>query len=162
MGLLHVSSIAVISGLVMSLTASFAYAEDKHAGYYYPEPQTLETYKGRTPVFPEATELSRLAFVTAITQQAINNPYPPEFVIFAKGNKSEKAIITAVGDQRFNTLYRMRALLAMLTSVSRGTPMFKQNPASKDLTFLDMLNMMGFTQLTISDGNEISHQIIFE
>ncbi|WP_420549957.1 molybdopterin-guanine dinucleotide biosynthesis protein A [Curvivirga sp.] len=147
---------------VIGFLGSVSYAQDKHAGYYYPTPQTTEVYKGRTPVFPEATELSRLAFVTALTKQSTSSPYPPEFVIFSKGDQNQKAIITAVGSERFNTLYRLRALLAMLTSLSRTTPIFKQLQDSKDLTFLDMLYMMGFTQITISDGDQTAHQIIFE
>ncbi len=153
-------TISFIISLLSLLQISVA--EDRHSGYYYPKPLTIENYAPRAPKFPESTEYSRIAFVTALTKQAMHNPYAPEFVFFSKGEWSEKAIITAIGEGRYNTIYRMRALMAMMTALARGTPMFQQSATGSKLTFLDMLFMMGFTQITISDGKTVSHQIIFK
>ena len=46
---------------------------------------------------------------------------------FAKGENSEKLIIVATGDGRYDTLYRMRGLLAAMTAEARLSPLFSFN-----------------------------------
>ena len=72
-----------------------------------------------------------------------NNPYPPDYAIFAKGASAEKMIIVGLSDVRYNTLYRMRGLLANLTAVARVSPMFKDAHMEDFYTFLDLLKMLG-------------------
>ncbi|MDX1739045.1 MAG: molybdopterin-guanine dinucleotide biosynthesis protein A [Alphaproteobacteria bacterium] len=144
-----------ISGFSSSALAK----QDRHSGYYYTENMTYEVYSGRTKPHSEATENSRLAFVSALTKQGMSNPYPPDYVIFAKGEQSTKAILVSLSKNRYGSLYQLRALLAMLTSLSRTTPMFKNHSENANLTFLDMLHMMGFKQITLSNGYDVAHQI---
>jgi hypothetical protein len=82
--------------------------------------------------------------------------------MFAKGTESEKLIIVAVEDGPLDTLYRARAVLANMTSVARLTPLFQELNVVETFTFFDLLYMLGFTQLTISDGREFAHQVVFE
>lgn len=153
----------VIALLVLAmLGAEPAIAEDRHAGYYYPEPTTSERYEARVPSFPESSRRSRVAFVTGITAQASKLGYRPDYAVFAKGGDAEKLIIVGLDDGRYNTLYRMRALLAMMTAMARSTPIFQRSGEVEDLTFLDMLKMLGFTQVTISDGHKVAHQIFVD
>lgn len=42
---------------------------DRHEGYYYPEPQSRETYVARAVTLPQATRESRIGFVTGMTAQ---------------------------------------------------------------------------------------------
>ena len=100
--------------------------EEHHAGTYYPQPQTVETYAARATTLPEASRSQRLAFVTALTTQMLSNPYPPQFAIFAKGTNAEKLIIVGLYDNAYNTIYRARALFAMLTAVARMTKLFQE------------------------------------
>lgn len=116
----------------------------------------------RVPAFPEASRRSRIAFVTGLTALAGKQAYRPDYAIFAKGDEAEKLIIVGLDDGRYNTLYRMRALLAMMTAMARATAIFQRTGDVEDLTFLDMLKMMGFQQVTISDGNNVAHQIAIE
>ena len=74
----------LVWAVLFSLLAVPAAAEDRHAGYYYPPPATIETYAARTITLPEATRATRLAFIIGITRKALNRPYPPRFAIFAK------------------------------------------------------------------------------
>ena len=147
--------------LVTLFLATSGHAEDRHAGYYYPVPATEEAYRSRVRTLPEASRNARVSFVTNITNGMIsNNPYPPEFVIFSKGARQEKLIIVALRDDAYNTIYRIRALLAQLTAVARRTRIFQEQMKPDHLTFLDLLNMMGFEQLTVSDGKNFAHQIL--
>lgn len=135
---------------------------DRHAGYYYPLPQTRETYKAQAITLPDSNRARRLGFVTAITAGMMGNHYAPPFAMFAKGDDAEKLIIISVRDGAYNTLYRGRALLAMLTSISRTTPMFQQFGVEEIFNFFDLAKMLGFQMITISDGDQYAHQIFIE
>ncbi len=142
--------------------AGGAAAADRHQGYYYPEPATKETYVARSRVMEEADRSIRIGFVTGITQQLLTKPYPPTAAIFAKGAEAQKLIIVALEDGRIDTLYRARALFANLTAVSRGMPIMQELGVQDWFTFFDLVRMLGFAQITISNGREFSHQVILE
>jgi hypothetical protein len=149
-------------GLVILCLAVAGHADDRHAGYYYPTPQTVETYVARAKTLPDSNRTRRIGFVVQLTRQMLNNPYPPEFAVFAKGDDAEKLLIVALKGGVIDTLYRARALLAMLTSVARATPLFQELGAVETFTFFDLLKILGFTQLTISDGDRFAHQVLIE
>ena len=135
-------------------------ADERHDGYYYPVPATQETYRARVRTLPEASRETRVGFVTNITNGMItNNPYPPQFAMFAKGARKEKLIIVALRDDSYNTIYRVRALLAQLTAVARTTRIFQEQMKPDHLTFLDLIKMLGFERLTVSDGKNFAHRI---
>lgn len=154
----HICRAMLLASILLTTQAA---AEERHAGYYYPVPETQETYRARARTLPEASRQTRISFVTNISNGMIsNNPYPPEFAMFAKGARKEKLIIVALRDNAYNTIYRVRALLAQLTAVARTTRVFQEQMKSDHLTFLDLLSMMGFEQLTVSDGKSFAHQIL--
>jgi len=164
-----VAMVLVVVGL--SLTAiSQGWAEetrkgkyDRHEGYYYPPLHSApEIYKARATTLPEANRKRRLAFVTALTNQMMQNPYPPPFALFAKGDDAEKLIIVSLYDNAYNTIYRGRGLLAMLTAAARMTPVFRKHRVEDVFTFFDLLMLQGFGRVTVSDGKEFSHQIRFK
>lgn len=133
--------------------------DSRHAGYYYPPLTSTEVYKARGQVLQQATRETRLAFVTGLTQQQMSRPYPPNFAIFAKGEDAEKMIIVSIGDTGFRGIYQARALLAQLTAVSRTSQLLRDFAVEDLFTFLDLARMLGFEQLTISDGDTFAHQI---
>ncbi len=149
-------------GLAILGLAGAAAAEDRHAGYYYPPPQTIETYQARTRTLADSDKTRRIGFVVQLTRQILRKPYPPDYAVFAKGDDAEKLLIVALRDGVIDTLYRARALLAMLTAVARGTPLFAQIGGEETLTFFDLMKMLGFTQLTISDGDAFALQVAIE
>ncbi len=147
---------------VAVLVISAAAQADRHAGYYYPEPNTYEKYTPRGPILDGADRRRRIGFVVGLTQGMLNRPYPPDFVIFAKGEFAEKMIIVSLREGFIDTLYRARALLAQLTAVARTTPIIQEYGAEDYFTFYDFVRLMGFEQLTISDGKSYAHQVTFE
>ncbi|WP_227010776.1 hypothetical protein [Pelagibius marinus] len=149
---------ALAAAVVLSLAAP-ALAEDRHEGFYYPKLTSSEVYKARALTNPEASRKSRIAFVTGITNEQNKAPYPPQAAIFAKGSDAEKLIIVALEDGRIDTIYRARAIFAQLTAVARLLPVFAQLGVEDYFTFFDLAKMLGFTQITISNGREFAHQI---
>lgn len=147
----------VAAGLVSAPGTAGAF--DGHAGYYYPAPQTSEPYISEIETALDANKRSRAAFVIGLAAQQSKQAYAPGFHLFAKGDDLEKLIIVATGDGRYDTLFRLRALLASLTSMARGTELFARTDAPQDLNFLDFCKLIGFTQVTVSDGKDIAHQI---
>ena len=143
-------------------TATGAQAGDRHAGYYYPEPATREVYEARSELLPEASRATRIGFVTGIAKQISERPFPPQAVMFAKGTEAEKLIIVALVDGRIDTLYRARAVLANMTAAARLLPAFQEMGVQDWYTFLDLAHMLGFKQITISNGRDFAHQLILE
>ena len=56
----------------------------------------------------------------------------------------------------------MRGLLAILTARARMTPLFEQSSGQDVLTFLDLLKLLGFEQITVADGDNFAHRIYIE
>lgn len=139
-----------------------AWAGDRHAGYYYPEPASTETYKARARTLVGADRTQRIAFVTGVTLKQRERPHPPVLAIFAKGEEAEKLIIVGLVDGRLDTIYRTRAVLAMMTATARATPIFQEYQVEEIFTFLDLCKMLGFSQVTIGDGKDFAHQILIE
>lgn len=137
-------------------------AEDRYVGYYYPQPGTSETYQAPLPVFQGVSRLSRVGFVTGLDQIQKQKPYPPIYHMFAKGGEAQRLIIVATEEGRYNTLYRLRGLLASLTADARTSPVFTKIGSVEQLNFFDLLKLVGFEELTITNGDKISHRVIIE
>lgn len=151
---------AAAAAFALAVAAPVA-AEDRHDGYYYPPITSHEVYKARTPARPDATREIRIGFIVAETEGQAQRPYPPRFAMFAKGEHAEKLIIIGF-DEGFQTLYRARAVLAQLTARARGTALLRNMGVEDMFTFLDVVRLLGFTQVTLSDGASWSHQIDLE
>ena len=133
-----------------------------HEGYYYPKPQTVEHFVSSAVTLPESDKLRRQSFVIGMTKQLLDGKYAPGFAIFAKGKQSEKLIVVGMIDGQLNTVYRARALLAEMTAVARSTPFFQQNTQPEEATFFDFMKLLGFRQITITDGRDFAHQVIVD
>ena len=145
-----------LAGLALATPAK---ADDRHAGYYYPQPQSIETYHARATPLPEANRARRLGFISGVTQSQLNSPYPVQHVMFAKGQEAEKLVIVALRDGYLDTIYRARALFAGLTSAARVTPIFADLDEFDRYTFFDLAVLLGFTRITVSDGETFAHQV---
>jgi len=155
-----------IPALLFALTMAMAVippasAADRHAGYYYPTKVSTETYVARSKQLGGVNRIRRLVFVSAITNKLWSGGYPPPYVMFSKGATGEKLIIVGMGGY-FSTLFQARALLASLTAQARTTKVFREFNIDGRLTFYDLAYMMGFEQITISDGKTFAHQVKLE
>lgn len=135
---------------------------DRHAGYYYPPPASVEIYKARAKTMKTATRTMRIGFIVNLVAFMRERPYAPRYSIFPKGTRAQKLIIVSDQAGRLNTIYRVRAMLATMTSLARKTPVFRQRKVETIYTYLDLLMMLGFERITISDGDRFSHQIRLE
>ena len=136
--------------------------KDRHVGYYYPRPANIEVYETRATMLPGADRRRRIGFVVALVNGMLAKPFPPGAAFFAKGEDAEKLIIVSNRKGQLDTIYRVRALLATLTSSARATPIFTDFNAEDIFTFLDLAAMLGFKQITVSDGESFSHQILLK
>jgi hypothetical protein len=160
--LLPVAASAASDSRPAAGTALSNAAESRHEGYYYPKITSREVYKARTKTLPKMNRHERLLFVSATTEQQGSANYAPRYVVFAKGDEAEKLIIVGLDDQTLGTIYRERALLAALSSLARLTPLLRDADLEDTLTFYDLVKMMGFTQITISDGRHVSHRVTLQ
>lgn len=136
-----------------------AASSDRYIGYYYPGPVTEETYVARAKTLPDASRAGRIAFVTALAQEQMAAPYQPSLAMFVKGNQADKLIVVALRDGIFDTVYRMRGVLAMMTASARSTDLFKAYKVQDLFTFFDMLKLLGFQKITLTDGKSVTHTV---
>ena len=157
------TAFAVSFFLLLFSTFMPAWAQDRHAGYYYPIPdRPTEIYTSRAQIMADAARATRIGFVTAIAAQNRKLPFAPPAVMFAKGSEAQKLIIVALQDGRIDTVFRARALFADMTAQARILPLFQQLGVQDTFTFFDLLKLLGFKQLTISNGRDFTHQVIIE
>jgi len=150
--------VVLLLGAILT-ASSRTIAGDRHAGYYYPLVSSQENYQARSPAMESVGRETRIGFIVAQTNGQQQLRYPPRFAIFAKGREAEKLIIVGLDEHSFATLYRARAVLAQLTASARGSALFR-NMAVEDLfTFFDLAKLLGFKQITVSDGKNYAHRI---
>ena len=133
--------------------------EDRYIGYYYPKPTSTEVFESQMQTIPSMDRAQRIQFVTVVSQGTIQAAYRVPYAVFAKGEKGDKMIIVGLQSGELNTIYRMRALLANMTTMSRLSPFFQEKTVAEDATFFDLLKLLGFQSLTITDGEKITHQV---
>ena len=131
-------------------------------GYYYPPAMSKEVYGARAEPLPDANRESRIGFIVGFNREMRLRPYPPRFVIFAKGDEADKLIIVRLVDGYLDTIYRVRALLALLTAEGRATKLFSELGVETFFTFLDFAKLFGFKSVTVSDGKQFTHQVTLE
>lgn len=136
--------------------------EDRYVGYYYPKPTSIHFYKARSRPLPEMNRARRIGFVVSIMNIDLARPYPPVHAVFVKGDEADKLIIVANRPGYLNTVYRVRALLAMMTSIAREMPLLREYRVEDWFTFLDLAKLLGFKSVTVSDGDAFTHQVIIE
>lgn len=133
--------------------------EDKYVGYYYPKPTTVEDFTFSMQTIANMDRPQRIQFVTVVSQGTLQSAYRVPYAVFAKGEKADKMIIVGMQQGEMNTIYRMRALLANMTTMSRLSPFFQERTVAEDATFFDLLKLLGFTELTITDGDKLTQQV---
>ncbi len=133
--------------------------EDKYIGYYYPKPATVETFESSMQPIADVDRAQRVQFVTVISQGTLQSAYRVPYAVFVKGEKADRMIIVGMQQGELNTIYRMRALLANMTTMSRLSPFFQEHTVAEDATFFDLLKLLGFREVTITDGEKLTHQV---
>jgi hypothetical protein len=133
-------------------------SENRHELYYYPRISSEESYEARARVLPDSDRSRRLGYVAVMLQQQAEREYAPPYVLFAKGEDSERMIIVGL-DDRFSTLYRARAYMAGLTALARQTQLFRDFEVTELFTFYDLAHLMGFREIVLSDGRSWAHRV---
>ena len=136
-----------------------AAGDDRYIGYYYPKPTATETFESSMQTIAGAERAQRVQFVTVVSQGTIQSAYRVPYAVFAKGEKADRLIIVGLQQGELNTIYRMRALLANMTTMSRLSPFFQERTVAEDATFFDLLKLLGFRELTVTDGEKVTHQV---
>ena len=146
--------------LAPTIGAGAANIQDRYVGYYYPSPGQVEVYCARLPIINDVSKKRRVGFIIGIKDGMNKQPYESPYTVFAKGGESTKLIVIAKTDGYLDTVYRARALLADLTTSARTTPIFAQSKAPEELTFLDLISLLGFQSVTLSNGDGFAHQVV--
>jgi hypothetical protein len=133
--------------------------EDRYIGYYYPKPSSVETFESTLQAIPGVDRPQRVQFVTVISQGTLQSAYRVPYAVFVKGEKADKLIVVGLAHGELDTVYRQRALLANMTTMARLSPFFQEHTVAEDATFFDLLKLLGFASVTITDGEKSAHQV---
>ncbi len=147
--------------LTALFAATAAYSNERYEGYYYPKVTTTEEFTRVIRQSPPAGKTVRVDFVTNLTVSQLAAPESPRFVFFAKGDDAAHLTVIALDDDVFSTIYRARAVLAQMTSNMRRNDFFRQQNLQFVATFYDLLQILAFDTLVISDGETWSHEVTF-
>jgi hypothetical protein len=145
--------------LLALLAAAPAAAEEP---YYHPPITSEESFARQLIQGPPAGKADREGFVTLVTRAQLDAPANPTFSLFAKGGESQRLYMIALSDAEFRTLFRARAVLAQLTYNLRSTSFFREQGLAVEATFFDILQLLGFESLVVSDGVSWAHRVDFE
>ncbi len=151
----------ILSLLVALIVTGPLAAEDRYVGYYYPEITTEETFDRLVRDSQGAGKAVRIDFVNVLTSAQLEAPESPRFVFFTKGEDASTLIVVALDDDVFATLYRARAIMAQLTVSVRQGGFFRQEELQYVATFYDLLQLMQFDELIISNGRDMAHRVNF-
>jgi hypothetical protein len=150
------SAAAQTKATVKSVPAA---GEQRYIGYYYPKPTSTETYASQLQEIAGVDRTQRIQFVTVVSQGTLQSTYRVPYAVFAKGDRADHLIIIGLQSGELNTIYRIRALLANMTTMSRTSPFFQEHTVAEDATFFDLLKLLGFHDVTVSDGEKLTHQV---
>jgi hypothetical protein len=144
---------------VATTPAAPATGEDRYIGYYYPKPNSTETYPSTLETIAGVDRPQRVQFVTVMAQGTLQSAYRVPYAVFVKGEKADRLIVVGMQQGELNTIYRQRALLANMTTQARLSPFFQEKTVAEDATFFDLLKLLGFSSVTVTDGDKLTHQV---
>ena len=150
--------LALMLSFIVLTNPGAGHADSHHIDYYYPAHPEPEIFVARADVLQGMDRGVRVGFITGITQNQLEKPVQPTVVMFAKGWEADKLIVISLQDGYVDTLFRARAFFAMLTASSRTLPIFEEMGVQEDFTFFDLARMLGFKQITWSNGVDASYQ----
>jgi hypothetical protein len=153
--------IKLYAALVAIFLAGALSAEDRYVGYYYPEVTSEETFDRMVRTSEGVGKTVRIDFVNVLTLAQLEAPESPRFVFFAKGSESRTLILVALDDEIFKTIHRARAILAQLTVSVRNGGFFRSEELQYVATFYDLLQLMEFDELVVTDGETWAHRVNF-
>ncbi len=137
-------------------------SDDRYVGYYYPPITSEEVFERYVRVAPSVGRAVRVDFINSITDAQLEDEATPRFVFFAKGQAADELILIALDDEIFASLFRARAILAQLTVNVRRGGFFAAEELQTVATFFDLLQLLEFDSLVISDGKSWSHRVDFK
>jgi hypothetical protein len=144
------------------VAATTTSGDDRYIGYYYPKPGAVENYESTLKTIDGVDRPQRVQFVTVISQGTLQSAYRVPYAVFVKGEKADRLIIVGLAHGELDTVYRQRALLANMTTMARLSPFFQEHTVAEDSTFFDLLKLLGFSSVTITDGDKSAHQVVIE
>lgn len=147
--------------LIFTVLAAAASAEERYVGYYHPEITSEETFERVIRSAEQTGRPLRVDFVNVLTKAQLEAPESPRYLFFAKGTEAKTLILVGLDDEIFATIYRARAILAQLTVSVRTGSFFEAQDLQYVATFLDLLQMMEFDELLITDGKTWTHRVDF-
>jgi hypothetical protein len=158
-GVVAIALLAASPVVAQQSSGQIGSGEERYIGYYYPKPTTTEIFESKMQTVAGVDRSQRVQFVTVMSQGTLQSNYRVPYAVFVKGDKADRLIVVGLQSGELNTIYRIRALLANMTTMARLSPFFQERTVAEDATFFDLLKLLGFHDVTITDGDKLAHQV---
>lgn len=152
-------ALATLALTALFLAPGFASAQ-LGSGYFYRSPTVTETYTPSTLTLIDANERQRNRFVAGIVNAMLARPHPLSFALFPIGDDATELVIVSRQDGQLDTPYRARAMLEVMNVLTRSSRFVSSLGLDDGVGFLDMLHMLGFAGITISNGAGYTHHFM--
>lgn len=133
------------------------------AGYLYPAPNGSEVVSSivadtlETPPFEVRVQL-----VTRLTQLLGARPYPPLALPATEGDDQTTLVFLDSGGLDVSTPYEARAMVAQMSAAVRNNPLFEQYGVENYARIFDLLKIVGFERVVITNGDDFAYMFIIE
>ena len=126
-------------------------------GLFYPPVTETETRSVRFGAMTGASPEQRQYFTDRVNMETSGRGLTMPFIVQSTGVDQDVLVVMVSGFDEPLTSYISRGLLARMTSITRFAPTIAEMGLSQELDVYDVAAVLGFTQIVITDGREVSY-----
>ena len=125
-------------------------------GQSYPPVTSVEVQPVRFGMMTNADPVQRQYFTDRVNMETSGRGLTAPIVVQSTGYEQDVLVLMVSGFQEPLTPYIARGLLARMTSVIRFAPTLAELSLSQDLDIYDVAAALGFKQIVVTDGRDVS------
>lgn len=125
-------------------------------GRFYPPVTSIEVHPVRFGTMANAVPMQRQYFTDRVNMETSGRGLTAPIVVQSVGEEQDILVLMVSGFQEPLSPYISRGLLARMTSVVRFAPPLSEMGLSQDLDVYDVAAALGFKQIVVTDGRDIT------
>ena len=125
-------------------------------GQFFPRVTATEVRPVRFGAMGGASPEQRQYFTDRVNMETSGRGLAAPIVVQSTGDDQDVLVVMVSGFHEPLTPYISRGLLARMTSIIRFAPTITEMRLSQELDIYDVAAVLGFTQIVVTDGREVS------
>ena len=127
------------------------------AGQFFPPVTTMVARPVRFGAMNGASPEQRQYFTDRVNMETSGRGLTAPIAVQSTGDDQDVLVVMVSGFNEPLTPYISRGLLARMTSIIRFAPTITEMGLSQELDVYDVAAVLGFTQIVVTDGREVSY-----